>query len=243
MGAFAHGDVQPDAEMTHRLNFVARAQKAPHSSGARSLIRRNGRARSLVLVKAPMSHAAFEFRASPSGVELMHIKNTIRTAIAAGLLSLGFAAVPAKADVALGMLTCHAPESMAYLVISQHQYRCVYQPVAGAPQYYNARISRFGAEIGTSSNTTLAWAVLAVTRPAGPAQLAGFYGGASAGGAFLVGARANGLVGGLPNAFTLQPVSLEGEAGFNVVATVSGLELMPVEPGVRPRVYRHHRRG
>ena len=169
----------------------------------------------------------------------MQINNTIRTAIAAGLLSLGLAAAPAKADVALGMLTCQDPGPTAYLVISQHMYRCVYQPVAGAPQYYQARISRFGAEIGTSSNTSLAWAVLAVTRPAGPAQLAGYYGGASAGAAILLGARANGVVGGLPNAFTLQPVSLEGETGFNVVATVSGLELMPVEPAVRPRGHRH----
>lgn len=172
----------------------------------------------------------------------MNMKNTIRTAIAAGLLSLGLAAAPAKADVALGMLTCHDPGPSAYLVISQHVYRCVFQPAVGAPQYYNARISRFGAEIGTSQNTTLAWAVLAITQPAGPAQLAGFYGGASAGAALFIGARANGLVGGLPNAFTLQPVSLEGEAGFNVVATVSGLELMPVEPAVR-RVYRHRRHG
>jgi len=173
----------------------------------------------------------------------MNMKNTIGTAIAAGLLSLGFAAAPAKADVALGMLTCHDQGPSNYLVISQHHYHCIFQPTVGAPQYYNARISRFGAEIGTSHNTTLAWAVLAITQPAGPAQLAGFYGGASAGGAFFVGARANGLVGGLPNAFTLQPVSLEGEAGFNVVATVSGLELAPAEPALPPRIYRRHRRG
>lgn len=173
----------------------------------------------------------------------MHIKNTIRAAVAAGLLTLGLAVTPAKADVALGMLTCHDPGPTSYLVISQHFYRCVFQPVAGPAQYYQARISRFGAEIGTSSNTGLAWAVLAVTRPAGPAQPAGFYGGASAGAAVLVGARANGLIGGLPNAFTLQPVSLEGETGFNVVATVTGLELAPAEPAMRRRVYRHHRRG
>ncbi len=171
----------------------------------------------------------------------MHMRNKIRTAVAAGLLISGLAVAPAKADVALGMLTCQDPGPTAYLVLSQHLYRCVFQPVAGPPQYYQARISRFGAEVGTSSNTLLAWAVLAVTRPAGPAQLAGFYGGASAGAAVLIGARANGLVGGLPNAFTLQPVSLEGETGFNVVATVTGLELMPVEPVMR-RSYRHHRR-
>jgi Protein of unknown function (DUF992) len=173
----------------------------------------------------------------------MHIRNTIRSVVAAGLLTLGLAAAPAKADVALGMLTCQDPGPTVYLVISQHYYRCVFQPVAGPPQYYQARISRFGAEVGTSSNTLLAWAVLAVTHPAGPAQLAGFYGGASAGAAVLLGARANGLVGGLPNAFTLQPVSLEGETGFNLVATVTGLELMPAEPVMRPRVYRHRRRG
>lgn len=171
----------------------------------------------------------------------MHMRNTIRTAVAAGLLTLGLAAAPAKADVALGMLTCHAPGPSTYLVLSQHFYRCVFQPMAGPAQYYQARISRFGAEVGTSSNTGLAWAVLAVTSPAGPTQLAGFYGGASAGAAVLLGARANGLVGGLPNAFTLQPVSLEGEMGLNVVATVTGLELMPVEPA--RRAYRHHRRG
>jgi hypothetical protein len=173
----------------------------------------------------------------------MHMKNTIRTALAAGLLSLGFAAAPAKADVALGMLTCQDAGPSSYVVISQHYYHCIFRPAAGPAQYYNARISRFGAEIGTSSNTTLAWAVLAITRPAGPAQLAGFYGGGSAGAAFLLGARANGLVGGLPNAFMLQPVSLEGETGFNVVATVSGLELTPAEPAMRPRIYRRHRRG
>jgi len=173
----------------------------------------------------------------------MYMKNTIRTALAAGLISLGLAAAPAKADVALGMLTCHDQGPSNYLVISQHHYHCIFQPAAGAPQYYNARISRFGAEIGTSHNTTLHWAVLAITQPAGPAQLAGFYGGASAGGAFLIGARANGLVGGLPNAFTLQPVSLEGEAGFNVVATVTGLELLPAGPALPPRIYRRHRRG
>jgi hypothetical protein len=173
----------------------------------------------------------------------MNFQNTIRTAVAAALLTLGVAAAPAKADVALGMLTCHDPGPSAYLVISQHHYQCIFQPTVGAPQYYNARISRFGAEIGTSHNTILHWAVLAITQPAGPAQLAGFYGGGSAGAAFLIGARANGLVGGLPNAFTLQPVSLEGEAGFNVVATVSGLELMPAAPALPPRIYRRHRRG
>ena len=41
------------------------------------------------------------------------------------------------------------------------------------------------------------------------------------------------------NSFTLQPVSVEGQIGLNVVATVTGLEFNPVVP---VRHYRQHRR-
>jgi hypothetical protein len=51
-----------------------------------------------------------------------------------------------------------------------------------------------------------------------------------------VGLAANGLVGGLNNSFALQPLSVEGQIGLNVIATVTGLELRPVVP------VRHHRR-
>jgi hypothetical protein len=97
---------------------------------------------------------------------------------------------------------------------------------------------RFGAQIGISSDVTLAWAVFAPTPHVGPGALAGGYGGVSAGAAVGFGVGANGLVVGL-NSFALQPLSVEGQTGLNVVATVTGLELHPVVP---VRHHWHHRR-
>jgi hypothetical protein len=54
-----------------------------------------------------------------------------------------------------------------------------------------------------------------------------------------VGVAANGLVGGLNNSFALQPISVEGQTGLNVIATVTGLDLRPVTP---VRQHRRHRR-
>jgi hypothetical protein len=86
----------------------------------------------------------------------------------------------------------------------------------------------FGAQIGFSNDVALGWVVLAATSRVGPGALAVGYVGVSGGAA--VGVGANGLVGGLNNSFALQPVSVEGQTGLNVVATVTGLDLQPVRP-------------
>ena len=59
----------------------------------------------------------------------------------------------------------------------------------------------------------------------GLGDLSGNYGGATAGGAFVIGAGANVMYGGSNNSFALQPLSLEGQVGLNVYAGVAGLEL------------------
>src|SRR4029450_4698085 len=124
-----------------------------------------------------------------------------------------------------------------YIVVSSRIFDCVFAPSSGAPpQFYQANISRFGAQIGFTNEVGLAWAVFAATsrvRPgalaggfvgasgggplrraaaprAGPGALAGGFVGASAGAAIGVGVGANGLVGGLDNSFALQPISVEG---------------------------------
>lgn len=153
---------------------------------------------------------------------------------------LGLAAVsPARADVNVGSLTCHSAEATSYVILSGQPFDCVFKPASGAPlQYYHAFIHRFGAQIGFSNDVALAWAVFAPTAHVGPGSLAGGYGGLSAGAAIGIGGSANGLVGGT-NSFTLQPLSLQGEIGLNVVATVTGLDLEPAKP---LRHHRHHRR-
>ncbi|HET7381230.1 MAG TPA: DUF992 domain-containing protein [Pseudolabrys sp.] len=179
----------------------------------------------------------------------MSIKLAVRSALAAALFGIAFTTTtPARADVEVGMLTCRSPETAGYIVVSARAFNCVFAPASGAPvQYYQGTVHRFGAQIGFSSDITLAWAVFAPTPRVGPGALAGGvgpgalaggYGGVSAGAAVGVGVGANGLVGGA-NSFTLQPVSVEGQIGLNVVATVTGLELHPVVP---VRHYRQHRR-
>ncbi len=159
----------------------------------------------------------------------MSRKFLVRSAIAAAVFAFAAtAAMPAKAGAAVGTLACHSPQSQGFFLISARNYDCTFTPVAGARQHYRATIYRAGAEAGVNSNVTLVWAVFALTGRSGPGELAGAYGGASAGAAVGLGLRANALFGGFYNSFALQPVSVEGEAGLNVVASITGLALQEV---------------
>jgi hypothetical protein len=160
--------------------------------------------------------------------------------LAAALLCLA-ATTPARADVEVGTLSCQSPGTSGYILVSGQPFHCIFTPAAGGPaQYYQAVIHRFGAQVGFSSDVSLVWAVFAPTAHVGPGSLAGGYGGVTAGAAVGIGVGANGLVGGA-NSITLQPLSVQGEFGLNVVATVTGLSLEPVLPPRHHRQYRRHR--
>ncbi len=168
----------------------------------------------------------------------MRIKLVICSAYLAALV--GFAlpiTTPARADVQVGVLSCRSLAATSYVIVSNQSFDCIFSPSAGGPaQHYQAAIHRLGAQVGLSSNVTLGWAVFAPTANVGPGALAGTYGGLSAGAALGVGVGANGLVGG-SSSFSLQPISVEGQSGFNVVATATTLELHPVAVPVH-----HYRR-
>ena len=166
----------------------------------------------------------------------MSIKLAVRSAFAAALVGLSFVATTPASAGEVGLLTCRSPQTTGYILWSSQAYSCVFNSaVGGGTQYYSAVINRAGAEVGVSNNVGLVWAVFALSGKVGPGTLAGGYGGASAGAAIGIGGRANVLFGGYPNSFTLQPVSLEGETGLNVRATVTGLWLTSVEPRQRAR--------
>ena len=159
--------------------------------------------------------------------------------LAAALFGL-VATTPARADVEVGSLNCRSSAAAAYIVLSGQPFRCIFTPSnGGSIQYYQAFIHRFGAQVGFSNDVSLAWAVFAPTAHVGPGSLAGGYGGVTAGAAVGIGVGANGLVGGA-NSVALQPLSVQGEIGLNVVATVTGLELEPVLPIRHHRHYRRH---
>jgi uncharacterized protein DUF992 len=168
---------------------------------------------------------------------VMPIKFGACSAFAAALFGLALTTMPAHAYVDAGMMSCRSPGTASYIVFSARTFDCVFTPSSGAPpQYYQATVQRVGAQIGFTNDVALGWAVLAATSRVGPGALAGGYVGASGGAAVGVGVAANGLVGGLNNSFALQPISVEGQTGLNVIATVTGLDLRPVTP------VRHHRR-
>lgn len=172
------------------------------------------------------------------------MKKFVLLTLTATLLGTAFVApMPARADVEAGMLTCHSAHPSNFVVVSAQTFDCVFAPAAGGPaQHYEATIHRFGAQIGVSEDASLGWAVFAATPRVRPGALAGGYGGVSAGATVGVGGNANGLVGGLDNSFALQPLSLEGQTGLNVVATVTSLDLQSVVPMRHYRHRRHHRR-
>lgn len=166
----------------------------------------------------------------------MSMRLAIGSVFAVAVAGLAFTS-SASADVATGMLNCKSGGSSTFVVLSTRTFDCTYTPTAGGPvQVYKADVQRFGAQIGFTNDVVLGWAVFSVTGKPEPGALAGKYVGGSAGAAVGIGGSANGLVGGLGNSFTLQPVSLQGETGLNVVATVTGVDLTPAAP------MRHHRR-
>ena len=148
-----------------------------------------------------------------------------RIAIASVLFSLA-AAVPAQARIEAGMLSCRGTGGGSFVVGSVRQFSCTFRPAGGGPaQRYQATIRRAGLDLGFTKAEVLGWAVFAPTRRVGPGDLAGNYGGVSAGASVGVGASANALTGGFNNSFALQPLSLGAQRGINVSAGVAGLEL------------------
>lgn len=150
--------------------------------------------------------------------------------IAAGLLAIA-AVTPASAQdgrVRVGMLNCEGPGQTSFIVGSVTTMSCVFRPDGGKPEKYNAKITRVGVDIGVTTANALAWAVFAPTKKIGPGEIAGGYGGVAAGAAIVVGGTANVLLGGSNNSVALQPVSLVGSRGANVVAGIAGLDLTAV---------------
>ena len=91
----------------------------------------------------------------------------------------------------------------------------------GPREVYTGAIEKFGLDIGATAGGEMIWAVYApTTRRFG--ALAGRYSGASA--EATVGA---GLIGGSNRTVTLQPVSVQNQAGLNLALGVAELELRP----------------
>lgn len=155
-----------------------------------------------------------------------------RIALAAATIALVALAVPHDAQaqnrVKVGTLACDMSGGIGLIVASRKELRCVFSPSdrGWRREAYIGSVTRLGLDVGATAGGRLIWAVYASTN-AGRYALAGSYGGASAEATVGAGVGANALAGGSNRTVTLQPLSVQGQAGVSLAAGVAGLELRP----------------
>jgi len=152
----------------------------------------------------------------------------IRSSVIGVAFAAALGVVPSGSNsqgVNAGLLECRGIGSTGFIIGSVHELECVFRTEYMPPVRYHGIVRKFGLDVGITEASVLAWGVVAPTGRIGPGDLAGTYGGVSAGAALGVGAGANALVGGSGNTIALQPVSVEGQSGVNVTLGVASLEL------------------
>lgn len=153
-----------------------------------------------------------------------------------GLVALAMAvplATPALAQkAAVGKLECDVSSGIGLFVVEKQTMKCKFTPQGGGQiDFYTGKIDEYGVALGEIQKGVLLWGVITATDEVpGPGTLAGKYAGAGADVAFVGGLGANVLVGGSNKSIALQPLSVEGEAGFNVAAGVTTVTLVAAPP-------------
>ncbi|GAB4576889.1 MAG: DUF992 domain-containing protein [Roseibium sp.] len=127
--------------------------------------------------------------------------------------------------VKVGTLTCAVQEETNFVVGSTATLGCTFEAVGGALAYYTGTVRDFGLDMGTTTEGTLVWGVLAPSADMEDGALEGTYGGVTAGASLGAGVKANALVGGFDKSVALNPVSVETQTGTNLTLGVSRLTL------------------
>jgi hypothetical protein len=138
-------------------------------------------------------------------------------------------ALPAAADqhVKVGALRCEVSAGLGLIITSSKDLSCAFTSMRGWREQYYGKIHKFGLDLGATDGGVLAWDVFAPVEGPRRHALAGEYGGVDASATVGVGVGANVLVGGSGRAFTLQPLSVEGQTGLALAAGVESLTLRP----------------
>lgn len=150
--------------------------------------------------------------------------------LAAGLALVGISSTSTMAregaKVIAGTLTCEGTGSVGLVIGSKERLSCVYVPAgSGRPQNYSATITKIGLDVGFKTGSVVIWTVLGSGASLAPGVLTGNYGGASAEASVALGVGANVLIGGSKNSVVLQPLSVQGQTGFNLAVGITGLTL------------------
>ena len=145
-----------------------------------------------------------------------------RTLLAAAATVVLGTALPASAEqhVKVGALRCEVSASLGLIITSSQELSCALTSTRGWRERYYGRIHKFGLDIGATDQGVLAWDVFASIEGPRRRALAGEYGGVDASATVGLGVGANVLVGGSGRAFSLQPLSVEGQTGLALAAGV-----------------------
>jgi len=152
---------------------------------------------------------------------------SLAVAAVAAVIGGSVPSMAAPPHTKVGTLTCDISGGIGLIITSKKDVTCMFTPSQPGPrEVYTGSITKFGLDVGGTTGGEMVWAVDApTTRRFG--ALAGHYGGASGEATVGAGIGANVLVGGSNRTVTLQPVSVQGQAGLNLAVGVSELELRP----------------
>jgi hypothetical protein len=160
--------------------------------------------------------------------ESRHLSKFLRTAVLAAAATFAATPVLAAPKAKVGTLTCDVSAGIGLIIFQKQDMTCTFHPIGGGPvSHYTGQIAEYGVALGGVDKGHLVWGVVAATRSVAPGALAGTYAGVGAEASAGVGAGVNILIGGTGQAFSLQPISVEGQTGINIAAGVASLTLTP----------------
>ena len=131
----------------------------------------------------------------------------------------------AQDSTQIGTLACDVSRGIGMFVVEKQTLSCAFRNRDGSVDNYTGSIDQFGVELGEVARGHLVWGVIAATSGVPAGALAGTYAGVGANASIGAGAGTNILVGGSGNAFSLQPISVEGQVGINIAGGVTTVTL------------------
>ena len=152
----------------------------------------------------------------------MIIENKLSIAALALSAALLASAAPALAQssVRVGTLSCDVSAGIGLFVVQKQTLRSTFTPNGGG------RVDAYTGKIDEFAAGHLVWGVIAAAPGLPRGALAGTYAGAGAEATLGVGLGANVLTGGTGRAFSLQPISVEGQVGLNIAGGVTTVTLV-----------------
>jgi hypothetical protein len=150
----------------------------------------------------------------------------ILASLAAAATLAAFPAL-AQSTTKVGTLTCDVSAGVGMILTQKQSIRCTFTPANGGPaDNYFGRIDQFGVALGAVQQGQLVWGVIAPAAGVPHGALAGTYTGLGAQATAGAGLGANALVGGTGRAFSLQPLSVQGQTGLNIAGGITTVTLM-----------------